>query len=123
MRRMLRTCRPSPQILVIALLGISALVSWSCSGPTRANSKTTSKDGESNQKIQTVAVAKVARRDLDRGQSLVAEFRPYQEIDVHAKVAGYVKQIYVDVGDMVKTGQILAVLEIPELKAQLDQAA
>ena len=52
----------------------------------------------------------------------MAEFRPYQEIDVHAKVAGYVKEILVDVGDQVKKGQVLARLEIPELKADVDQA-
>jgi len=41
---------------------------------------------------------------------------------VHAKVAGYVRKIYVDVGDRVKEGQILAVLEVPELAAQLTGA-
>jgi RND family efflux transporter MFP subunit len=53
--------------------------------------------------------------------SLAAEFRPYQEIDVHAKVAGYVKSIPVDVGDRVKAGQLLAVLEIPELQDEMHQ--
>jgi RND family efflux transporter MFP subunit len=52
----------------------------------------------------------------------MAEFIPYQEVDVHAKVAGYLKKIYVDVGDRVKQGQLLAVLEIPELNAEVDQA-
>ncbi len=40
---------------------------------------------------------------------------------MHAKVAGYLKAIYVDVGDRVKTGQLLGVLEIPELQAELQQ--
>jgi RND family efflux transporter MFP subunit len=43
-------------------------------------------------------------------------------VDVHAKVAGYIRKIYVDVGDHVKTGQTLAVLEVPELQAQLGGA-
>ena len=47
------------------------------------------------------------------------EFVPFQEVDVHAKVAGYIRNIYVDVGDHVKRGQTLAVLEVPELSAQL----
>src|SRR4029077_19158247 len=47
------------------------------------------------------------------------EFRPFQDVDVHAKVAGYIKVIYVDVGDHVKEGQTLAILEVPELAAQL----
>ena len=50
--------------------------------------------------------------------SLAGQFQPYQAIDVHAKVAGYVRHIYVDIGDRVHAGQILAVLEVPELSAQ-----
>ena len=72
-----------------------------------------------------VAVAKVTRGDVSQVLTVAAEFRPYQEIDVHAKVAGYVKTIGVDVGDRVKPGQLLAVLEVPELQDDLqqDQAA
>src|SRR5271170_6378933 len=69
-----------------------------------------------------VAVAKVRRADLTRSVPLTAEFRPYEEIDVHAKVAGYVKSIVVDVGDRVTAGQLLATLEIPELQDEVDQA-
>jgi RND family efflux transporter MFP subunit len=65
---------------------------------------------------RTVSVARVTRADLAQTLTLAAEFRPYQEIEVHAKVAGYVKAINVDVGDRVAAGQLLAVLEIPELQ-------
>src|SRR6266705_3178628 len=40
-----------------------------------------------------VAVSKVGRADLSQRLRIAAEFRPFQEIDIHAKVAGYVKQI------------------------------
>src|SRR5258707_14750951 len=71
-----------------------------------------------------VAVAPVQRADLSETLTLSAEFRPFQEIDVHAKVAGFLKAIYVDVGDRVRAGQLLAVLEIPELhdEARQDEA-
>ena len=69
-----------------------------------------------------VAVAKVTREDLSRQLELAAEFRPYQQIRVHAKIAGFVKEILVDVGDHVQAGQLLATLEIPELVEDLDQA-
>lgn len=62
-----------------------------------------------------VAVAKAKIEDMSHGLVLTAEFKPFQEIDVMAKVAGYVKHIDVDVGDRVKQGQLLAVLEIPEM--------
>ena len=63
----------------------------------------------------TVAVAKATIEDLSHGLVLTAEFKPYQEVDLMAKVAGYVKQINVDVGDRVTEGQVLAILEIPEM--------
>jgi len=69
----------------------------------------------------TVAVAAARRADLAQTLTLAAEFRPFQEIDVHAKVAGFLKAIYVDVGDRVKAGQLLAVLEIPELRDEARQ--
>jgi RND family efflux transporter MFP subunit len=72
--------------------------------------------------VPTVAVARVTRGDVTQVLTLAAEFRPYQEVDLHAKVAGYVKSIHVDVGDRVKPGQLLAVLEIPELQDDLQQA-
>jgi len=66
-----------------------------------------------------VAVEQAAYQDLSREETLAAEFRPFQEIDVHAKVAGYVKKMYVDVGDRVRQGQTLATLEIPEMADEL----
>jgi len=69
--------------------------------------------------IPTAAVAIVTRGPLSNTLSLAGQFQPYQEIDVHAKVSGYVQRIYVDIGDRVRAGQTLAVLEIPELDAQL----
>ncbi len=69
--------------------------------------------------IPTVAVASVTRGDLSQVLTVAAEFKPYQEIDVHAKVTGFLKPITVDVGDHVKEGQLLAVLEVPELQNQM----
>jgi RND family efflux transporter MFP subunit len=70
----------------------------------------------------SVAVAPAAKLDLARKLILSAEFRPYQQIDVMAKVAGYVKSIYVDVGDRVAQGQLLAVLEVPEMTDDVEHA-
>jgi RND family efflux transporter MFP subunit len=72
--------------------------------------------------IPTVAVAKASTDDLSRGVVLTAEFKPFQEIDVMAKVAGYVKEIRVDVGDRVRQGQLLATLEVPEMADDLARA-
>jgi RND family efflux transporter MFP subunit len=72
--------------------------------------------------IPVVAVIKVDREDLYRDITIPAEFRPYNEVELHAKVSGYVKRINVDIGDKVKAGELLAVLEIPELQDELDRA-
>ena len=73
----------------------------------------------------SVAVVKVTRQNLSNDLEIASEFLPYQEIDVYAKVSGYIQKLYVDWGTHVKQGQLLAVLEIPELQQQLvqDEAA
>ena len=69
--------------------------------------------------ISAATVALARRGALSNTLTLAGQFQPYQEIEVHAKVSGYVEHIYVDIGDRVRTGQTLAVLEVPELDAQL----
>jgi RND family efflux transporter MFP subunit len=75
------------------------------------------------EKVISVAAVRAKRQDLSRGTELAAEFRPFREVDVHAKVAGYLKAIYVEVGDRVRQGQLLAVLEVPEFGEELAQAS
>jgi RND family efflux transporter MFP subunit len=72
--------------------------------------------------LPTVAVAKVDREDLYREVTIPAEFRPYEEVELHAKVSGYVSQMKVDFGDQVKAGQLMATLEVPELLDDLHNA-
>lgn len=79
--------------------------------------------GAGLERVATVAVVKVTREDLSNDVTVDAEFRPYQDIDLFAKIAGFVESINVDVGDQVKAGQLLATLEIPELKEDLEHAA
>jgi RND family efflux transporter MFP subunit len=68
-----------------------------------------------------VGVVKVARHDLASTLEIASEFQPFQEINVYAKVSGYIQKLYVDWGTHVRQGQLLAVLEIPELQQQLQQ--
>ncbi len=68
------------------------------------------------------AVAKICREDLARELVCDAELRPWQEIDLHAKVAGYLQRIDVDIGDKVEAGQLLAIIEIPELADDIERA-
>lgn len=77
---------------------------------------------KSDHEQPSVAVVRASLADLSRDIVLTGEFKPYQSIDVMAKVAGYVKSIYVDVGSRVQAGQLLATLEIPEMADDLARA-
>ena len=107
MKRKISAMLPAILIFLICIAG--------CGGPNKAAATASSSP-------PTVAVAPVQRGAIARTIDVAAEFRPYQEIDLHAKEAGYVKKIYVDVGDHVHTGQLLAVLEIPELQDEVTRA-
>jgi RND family efflux transporter MFP subunit len=67
----------------------------------------------------TAKVAAAQRGDISQVLTLAGQFQPYQVVDVHPKVSGYMSHINVDIGDIVHQGQTLAVLEVPELKAEL----
>ncbi|MCZ2150419.1 MAG: efflux RND transporter periplasmic adaptor subunit [Bryobacterales bacterium] len=69
----------------------------------------------------SVGIVKASRQSLQQQLTLSSELVPFQEIDIYAKEAGYVKQLNVDYGSRVKAGQVLATLEIPELQLQLQQ--
>jgi RND family efflux transporter MFP subunit len=73
--------------------------------------------------VPTVAVVQASRSDLSSDLVLTAEFEPFQEVDVMAKVSGFIKKINVDIGDRVREGQLLATLEIPEMQDDLTRAA
>lgn len=72
-----------------------------------------------------VAVVPVTRQNISNSLEIASEFLPFQEIDVYAKVSGYIQKLYVDWGMHVRQGQLMAVLDIPELQQQIqhDQAA
>jgi RND family efflux transporter MFP subunit len=98
------------RISAVVMAGIAAVLGCSCARTQNARAE----DGKPSD-ITTVAVAKASVEDMSHSIVLTAEFKPYQEVEVMAKVSGYVKPIKVDVGDRVQEGQLLAVLEVPEM--------
>ncbi|MGA2716104.1 MAG: efflux RND transporter periplasmic adaptor subunit [Bryobacteraceae bacterium] len=71
--------------------------------------------------MPSVGTTEVQLRPMAQRLTVSSELVPFQEIDVYAKEAGYVKQLNVDFGSHVRAGDVMAVLEIPELEAQLQQ--
>ena len=66
-----------------------------------------------------VSVATAQTGFIANQLTVAGVFQAFQEIDVHGKVSGYIRHIYVDIGDRVRKGQTLAVLEVPELQAEV----
>ena len=87
---------------LLPVLAACALSLSSCS--TSSNAKDIKAVADTPSTL-VVAVSKVATADLTREIVLTGEFRPYQSVEISAKVAGYLKSISVDVGDRVQAGQ------------------
>jgi len=107
--KQLISCAALPALAIAAVVNLS-----SCSG---GGDKQVQANGPTN----TVGVTRVVRKSLGRQITLSSELVPFQEIDMYAKESGYVKKLMVDYGTHVKAGQIMAILEIPELEAQLQE--
>jgi RND family efflux transporter MFP subunit len=101
---------------LIAALAASLLMSCGTLGSQQTVASATSGPTD-----VSVAVAKVARKNLAQTLTISSELVPFQEIDVYAKESGYVTDLRVDYGSHVKANDILAVLEIPELQSQLKE--
>jgi RND family efflux transporter MFP subunit len=101
-------------IFLIAACAIAGLAFWLILRP-RGNPSV-----EAAPEPTAARVSVVERGSVSHVLALAGQFQPYQVIDVHPKVSGFIRSIKVDIGDRVRQGQTLAVLEVPELQAQLE---
>lgn len=108
-----RRMRSTTFALAAPLVALAVILS-SCSGGK-------SSQVQASGPTTTVGVTRVVKKSLGRQITLSSELVPFQEIDVYAKESGYVKKLMVDYGTRVKAGQVMALLEIPELEAQLQE--
>jgi RND family efflux transporter MFP subunit len=102
--------------IVLAGVGLAGVLAWWIG---KTPGKVNGEAGAEQAGAVPAAVARVQRGALQNSLRIAGEFKPFQDVDLHAKVAGYIRTMYVDVGDHVKEGQVIAVLEIPELAAEL----
>ena len=72
--------------------------------------------------IPQVNVAKVVQAPSDVTLTFPGNITPLTEAYIYARASGYVKKRYVDIGDRVKQGQLLAEIDSPELDNQVSQA-
>ncbi len=92
---------------------------WSC-GESKKEQKSEQKTTEA--KPDTVKVFSLKADKVEKTITLPGELLPFEKVQIHAKVAGYIRQIKVDIGSFVKKGQILATIDAPEVKAKLAEA-
>ncbi len=95
-------------IAVVILLLVAAFGLYAFLRPSKAP----------DEQPKSAAVVQVQRGDLSSSLSVAGQFIPYQVVDLHAKVSGYIRWIKVDIGDLVHSGEVLANLEVPELQDQ-----
>lgn len=104
----------------LLLIAPMAILLTSCTRSDGGNQKAAAAAQDAPTLVTTV---KVSRMDLANNLIVTAEFEPFQQVDLMAKVSGYVRSIGVDIGDRVHPGQVLATLEIPEMEDDLTRAA
>lgn len=106
-------------ILSLAVLGSSVFVLTACKDNTSIETKPIEKPTAVAWNTSPIQVLKPTYTITVPG-----EIKPYEQVALHAKVSGFIKQLYVDRGDFVKKGQLLALLEAPELnqRALSDQS-
>lgn len=91
-----------------AMFSLTLISVCGCDGP----------DQKQPPKLRAVAFAAAQRGNISHLLSVAGQFQPYQVVEVHAKVSGYVSHIFVDIGDRIHAGETLATLQVPELSAQ-----
>lgn len=69
-----------------------------------------------------IELAVMKRREMTQSYPVPGHLQPLEKVMLHAKVTGYLAELKVDVGDKVKRGDVLAVLNIPEMEPQLKLA-
>ena len=67
-------------------------------------------------------LTQVISKSLEETMVIPGELKPYQRVDIHAKVTGFVEAVHVDRGSFVEAGQLLAEMSAPELEAQRIEA-
>ncbi len=95
----------------------AAVAAISCGGSTPPPQQSAAPAGP-----PAIEVARVVEQPVDVTLELPGQLDPYEAVAVYSKVTGFVKTIGVDRGSRVRTGQVLATLEAPELSSQRAEA-
>ncbi|MEC8557608.1 MAG: efflux RND transporter periplasmic adaptor subunit [Planctomycetota bacterium] len=80
------------------------------------------KSSESAERLVKVKTVVVVQKEVTKSTKQPATIVPYYETQINSKVEGYISEVNVDMGDVVKAGQSLARIDVPEMQSQRDAA-
>ncbi len=100
--------------LLFLILTVCMLAACKNNSGTKQTSTTTATAGTPD----TVPVFVLHDTSVAKSIELPAELLPYEQSELFARVQGYVKEMKVDLGDRVRRGQTLALIEAPELNTK-----
>lgn len=98
-----------------------------CLAPRLRGAKAEPRSGQeagnpTEQESKSVETCTPSRKTMSRTLDVPATIRAYERVDVHAKASGYAAEVLVDIGDPVKSQDVLAVLSVPEMEKELAEA-
>jgi len=118
--------RPSAATLwILAIVAVAVLVGAFFAGYLPQASRQTALAKEAKEETVALPPVNVVIVDQASGKSqlvLPGNIQAVTEAPVLARASGYIKTRYVDIGDLVKEGQLLAEIEAPEMEQQVQQA-
>jgi multidrug efflux pump subunit AcrA (membrane-fusion protein) len=108
-------------VVVIALLGLALLVGWL---PHHTRNKAVNARARQQQNtLPIVEVQAVHNASSEQEVTLPGTVTPLRAAHIYARVSGYFKARYVDLGDTVRKGQLLGIISVPELDSSVVQQA
>lgn len=105
-------------ISIFKIITIVLPVSLLLAGCASEGARQTKAAGSDQDSLITVKTSPVRQARIHYTRSLPGELYPYEEVQLYAKIRGFVNKMYVDRGSPVKQGQLLASLEAPEIMQQ-----
>src|ERR1700681_3836719 len=107
-------------LFLFTVVAVAVIVVWGISSRRKANAQLSQETHELA--IPTVTVVQPKRGAPQQEIILPGDMQPYTDAPIYARTTGYLKSWHVDIGARVKSGQLLAEIDTPEVDQQLQQA-
>tara|TARA_R110002072_G_scaffold303141_1_gene495690 strand:+ start:136 stop:1476 length:1341 start_codon:yes stop_codon:yes gene_type:complete len=111
--------RKCDRLICFAGLLAATGFSFSLSGCNRAESPVRAESTVDN--TPTVRLVAAERTTIERTTTQPATIHAYHQAEIHAKVAGYLSELKVDIGQTVEKGDILGVISVPEMQISYER--